>query len=76
MLLLSRSISLYMFNSWIFDISQVFNGRMFLRTNSEESASLVLQGGPLDCPVHKSTEVNVKGFDDQFSSFMRSTPLS
>ena len=36
------SISLYMFNSRIFDICQVLNGIIFPLPNSEESASLVL----------------------------------
>ena len=60
------SISLYMFNSRIFDIRQVLNGIIFLLTNSEESASLVLQQGPLDCLVYKSREVDVGGLTTNF----------
>ena len=55
-----------MFDSWIFDICQVLNGIIFPLTNSEESASLVLQEGPLDCVVHKAREVDVGGLTTNF----------
>ena len=42
------------------------NGIIFPLTNSEESPSLVLQQGPLDCLVHKSREVDVGGLTTNF----------
>ena len=35
-------------------------------TNSEESASLAVEGGPIDCPVHKTTEVDARGLTTNF----------
>ena len=59
-------ISLYIIDSWIFHICQVLNGMIFPLTNSEESAPLVLQQGPLDCLVHKSRGVDARGLTTNF----------